>query len=107
MEEKKIEIDGQEFVIKQYNWKEHLEIEQNALQINLDPITGQPTPTMDLSKMKMAAVKYGLKSAPFAINELTLGQQPKNVMEALFKEIDAFNAVDKKKLPASDEPLKE
>lgn len=107
MKEKKITIDGQEFVIKQYNWKEHLSIEQNALQINLDPITGQPTPTMDMSKMKMAAVKFGLKTAPFVINELNLGLQPKNVMEELFKEIDAFNAVSKKKSQQSDKPLEE
>jgi len=97
MAEKEIEIQGQKFVIKEYNWDEHLEIEKNSLQITVDPQTQKPVPVMDMKQMKMLALKFGLVKAPFEITEKQMGKQPKAIMEALFTEIDNYNNVDKKK----------
>jgi len=107
METKEIEIEFngklETVVIKRLTYGERAKYRKESRKIFW--IGGVQKVEVDEERQAIAALKYGIKSAPFNHeDDNAIRNLPGNIGDMLFQEIDSFNSLDEKKSKSSETP---
>ena len=95
---KELEIDGNKYVIKEFDFETFNEIE--SAQVNVQLLAnGKPHATFTPNKAKYIAIQKGVVEAPFDTNDLEFikHEVPGKILQKLYMEILDFNQLTQKK----------